>query len=584
MAYSLDTAPCSERRFVTARGAVLRSLRFARAAFFCCLCLTGLLGSAVQPSTARAEDAAVAPIHRTDSPRTEIQSLLSEGRRLEQEKRWNEALTHYEEAARRFPGEPTFERRFEFARMNFELGRRYADSAFRHSLRTTPPEKSLDLYTEVLLKIESHYVDEPDWGGIVAKGTDAFEIALSRKVFLDAYGLSCSDPRIAQLQQQVRREIGQLAPRDRRQARQAVRRAAELAQNALGIPFAAVVIEYVGGAAGSLDPYSAYLTPGQLDDVYSQIEGNFVGLGIELKVECGELKVVRVIPRSPAEESGIHSGDVIVVVDGKATARLGTDEAANLLQGPEGTTVELCLQDAVGKVRTIRVRRRRVDVPSIDEERILDSQNGVAYMRLTCFQKTTSRDLDAALWKLHRAGMRKLILDLRGNPGGLLLTAVEVSDKFLTGGTIVATRGRDRNEAFTYTAKPDGTWHVPLIVLVDSQSASASEIFAGAIRDHHRGIIVGERSYGKGSVQGIFPLATSASGLRLTTAKFYSPAGRPYSKVGVAPDVKVAGQPEVEDGLHAAEPGSDPVVLRAVQVARGMGGAQNASVRRQRFN
>ena len=170
---------------------------------------------------------------------------------------------------------------------------------------------------------------------------------------------------------------------------------------------------------------------------------------------------------------------------------------------------------------------------------MIDPDTGVAYLKLTCFQKTTSRDLDAALWKLHRAGMRSLILDLRGNPGGLLTTSVDVVDKFIERGTIVSTRGRGKDEDYSYSAHSAGTWKVPLVVLIDGDSASASEIFAGAIRDHHRGVLVGTRSYGKGSVQGIFPLNSANAGIRLTTAKFYSPTGRAYSDVGVNPDVEV---------------------------------------------
>ena len=170
---------------------------------------------------------------------------------------------------------------------------------------------------------------------------------------------------------------------------------------------------------------------------------------------------------------------------------------------------------------------------------MVDPENGVAYIKLTSFQKTTSRDVDAALWSLHRQGMRSLIIDVRGNPGGLLNASVEVADKFLPSGVIVSTRGRSTREDFDYQAHNVGTWRVPLVVLIDGDSASASEIFAGAIRDHGRGTVVGERSYGKGSVQGIFPLNRYKSGIRLTTSKFYSPSGQPISDRGVTPNVEV---------------------------------------------
>ncbi len=241
----------------------------------------------------------------------------------------------------------------------------------------------------------------------------------------------------------------------------------------------------------------------------------------------------------------------------------------SLLQGQEGSTVEVVTVSPSDLIRRLRVRREHVEVPSVDDVKIVDAELGVGYLKLTCFQKTTSRDLDAALWKLHRQGMRSLIMDLRGNPGGLLTSSVEVADKFVEDGIIVSTRGRSPLEDFNYTAKKAGTWRVPLVVLIDGESASASEIFAGAIRDHHRGQLVGQRSYGKGSVQGIFPLALANSGVRLTTAKFYSPNGNPISHVGVQPDILV--QQVAKPAPGAANPlvsAEDSVLSAGVQAAR----------------
>ena len=218
----------------------------------------------------------------------------------------------------------------------------------------------------------------------------------------------------------------------------------------------------------------------------------------------------------------------------------------------------------------MKLRREQVEVPSVDEIKMIDPIEGVGYLKLTCFQKTTSRDLDAALWKLNREGMQSLVMDLRGNPGGLLTSSVEIADKFIEDGTIVSTRGRSSLENYTYTAHKAGTWRVPLVVLIDGDSASASEIFAGAIKDHRRGEVVGQRSYGKGSVQGIFPLSLAGSGVRLTTAKFFSPSGAQISHVGVKPTKEIVLQQVAKplaDGtiLPLAH---DTVIEAAIDVAR----------------
>ena len=279
------------------------------------------------------------------------------------------------------------------------------------------------------------------------------------------------------------------------------------------------------------------MSSNQYSETMSQIEGNFVGLGVELRTHQDHLEIVNVISGGSAGQGGIVKGDKVTAVDGRQVIDVGSARAADMMRGPEGSFVGITIER--GQTKTVQLERRRVDIPSVDQVGIVDQQHGIAYVRLTNFQKTTARDFDAALWKLHRDGMRSLIVDVRGNPGGLLTASVEVADRFVGSGIIVSTRGRNPIEDFVHQAKLASTWRVPLVVLVDENSASASEIFAAAIRDHHRGTIVGNQSYGKGSVQGIFPLNVSGGGVRLTTAKFYSPTGKPISQVGVNADVVV---------------------------------------------
>lgn len=501
----------------------------------------------------------------------EVGELLRYGRELELERRWAEALAHYETALRKFPTNETFRRRLDYSRLHYDVVRRCTDQSYGRMLERMSMDEAVSLYGEVLRKIQTHYVEPPNWKSLVVEGVNGLEAALSEDMFRERSLPTVDNARIDEFRYTVRRMMATDMVQSRDAAIDAVSRVANLAREKIGAEPVAVVLECMCGAANSLDTYSTYLTPDQLNDVYSQIEGNFVGLGIEIKAKQGALSIVRVIPGSPAERAGLRGGDQIVVVDGQPTGDLATDKAASLLQGAAGSIARLVVVSAGGQTRNISVCRERVEVPSIDGARIVDSTYGIGYLKLVCFQKTTARDLDAALWELHRAGMRSLIMDLRGNPGGLLITAVEVVDKFVERGVIVTTRGRTPQEDLSYSAHAVGTWSVPLIVLIDENSASAAEIFAGAIRDHHRGTIMGTRSYGKGSVQGIFPLNASEAGVRLTTARFYSPLGHPYSLVGVEPDpaLTIHHVARVAEGDESiVQPEQDECFEAAIQVAR----------------
>lgn len=516
-----------------------------------------------------ASNAAALPAASDDEP--EIAELLDRGRRLEGESRWGEALTLYEDAVRQHPTSPHFEQRLYLSRIHYDLGRRYSDRTFRETITTMNSRQALDLYSEVLQQVQRHYVDNPNWRRLAESGATELEVALADPLFLEANLPQLPKARVDRFRRELRSRVGLQKVDNRHAAVEVASTAARLGRTELGLSESATIHEFVCGAANALDPYSAFLTASQLNEVYSQIEGNFVGLGVELKSDNGALLIVKVIPGSPAQRSGIAANDRIVAVDGRSTSEMTTDQAANLLQGPEGSYVAVTAVSAGKQPRQLRVRREHVEVPSIDEANIVDRDYGVAYIKLTCFQKTTSRDLDTALWKLHRQGMKSLIVDLRKNPGGLLTTAVEVVDKFVDRGTIVSTHGRNRQEDYVYSAREAGTWRVPLVVMIDGDSASASEIFAGAIRDFGRGVIVGSRSYGKGSVQGIFPLNLANSGLRLTTAKFYSPKGRPFSGIGVTPDVLVRHQvarPNLDRANDPSAVPGDEALDEAVRQAR----------------
>ncbi|MEE9602162.1 MAG: hypothetical protein V3V75_02585, partial [Thermoguttaceae bacterium] len=238
----------------------------------------------------------------------EISQQLRQGHQLELESRWGEAVSLYEDALRTFPGDESLQRRFEFSRLHYDVVRRYVDRSFLASLETIPAEKALELYSQALLKIQSHYVEVANWKRLVEHGTNNFEVALDEPSFVKRNLPRRSQTAVAQFRGELRRVIGARIIRTRNDACDAVAAASRLAKQRLGINATPVILEYLCGATNTLDPYSTYLTPDQLSEVYAQIDGNFVGLGIELKARSGSLEIVRVIPGSPAEQGGIKRG------------------------------------------------------------------------------------------------------------------------------------------------------------------------------------------------------------------------------------------------------------------------------------
>lgn len=493
---------------------------------------------------------------------------IEKGLDLERSHMWSDAVRHYETESRKYPDSTKLYQRLVISRLHFDVNRRYQDESFLASVRELSTSQALDLYSEVLANLKTHYVEEIDWSRIQIHGTAALEVALTESKFLDRQLTGADINAIEKFRQTIHHRLQQRSTATRFDLRANAAFVADLASTEIGLSGTATVLEYLSGAVSTLDPYTRLLSPSQLDEMFSNIEGNFVGLGIELKTAPGCLQILSVIPKGPAEEAGIVAGEKIVAVDSSRADEVDPDYVADLLRGPEHTYVAISVVGTDGVERQLQVQRRRVEVPCVENVHFVDAKNMVGYFRLTSFQKTTTRDVERALWHLHRQGMRSLIIDVRGNPGGLLSAAVEVADRFLGKGRIVTTRGRNVRENFDYMAHRANTWNVPIAVLVDRDSASASEIFAGAIADSGRGHIVGETSYGKGSVQGIFRMQSAKFGLCLTTAKFYSPSGRPISRNGVVPTVPVdstyiAARPNLEGRMTLDR--EDAALQKAIQ-------------------
>lgn len=498
------------------------------------------------------------------------------GRALELERKhdWAGAIEVYDKALERWPSRNDFVHRRRLCDTHYRLVRRYQDHSFRNVLLRLPRDRALALYDELLERIATHYVDPVPLEPLVRRGLDNMEVALRDPNFLNVNNAKANPERVTWLRDALRRQRARLKVPDRETASANVIAACELARKAVGLIDAPVILEFAYGACDALDDYTSYLTPDKLDDLYAMIDGNFVGLGIELKLDPEGLLIVGVIRGGPAFETGLKVGDKITHIEKRAVKGLSLDEAANRLQGTEGTAVDIVVMHSNGDTSQFKITRRHVEVESVANVRIVDSAAGVGYVQLTGFQKTSTEELDQAITELRRQGLRSLILDLRGNPGGLLNIAVEIAERFIDQGVIVSTRGRAPGQSQVYRANAKAVWKMPLYVLIDHDSASASEILAGALKDHHRALVLGQRSYGKGSVQSIFALRTAPAGLKLTTAKFYSPQSRPYSEQGVEPDIPVHVVAKPVEGSRGSEakvgdPDTDPVLSQAIRQARG---------------
>lgn len=472
-----------------------------------------------------------------NSPASAEADVLTSGRLLEQERRWHEAILHYERTVRKNPEFRTAAERLQVCRVHHDVTRRYSDRSFLQAVDTSSVADALKVYSEVIAKLEVYYVDRIDYYKLALHGTAFLEVALTEPDFLGKHVRNTSRENVEEFRKNIHKSVFGRRITTAEELKQTATFVAKQAYDSLGLSSTAVIYEYIAGSIGLLDPYSALLTPGEYQEVMSGIEGNLIGLGIELWAEGTELRIVDVFRGGPAYFAGLSPKQHILKVDGVSVQEIGAKRAADMLRGPEGSSVQLQLRTIDDRMLDVKVERRKVDVPSVSIAEMADP--AVGYIRITNFQKTTTNEVSKAMLSLSGQGMRSLIIDLRRNPGGLLDAAVELADLFLDSGTIVSTHGRNGQENHNFTAKRYGTWDIPLVVLIDEDSASASEIFAGAMHDHHRATIVGQTSYGKGSVQGVFHNENGNGGLRLTVSKFYSPNGTPISNNGVRPNVPV---------------------------------------------
>lgn len=452
------------------------------------------------------------------------------------------------------------------------ITRRYQNQGFL-SLLNLPPQQSVALYSEVMQMIDTRHLEPTTPQARVQKALGNLMFALDVPAFVQTNRLMLQ-PANVQGYRQALQQAMQAPVRSEQEAVNMLNWAMQMSQQQIGLRPGATALEFVYGAVESLDKYSAFVPPERSPGASLQLESNMVGIGVQIEMKDQGAEIAKVISGSPAQTAGLKNGDVLLAVSGQQLAGSSVDQAVELISGPAGSPVVLGVQRQNQGPFTVTVTRQPIQLHAVNDVQMI-SGTRVGYFKLDKFTSTATEEVENAMQQLYQQGMQAVVIDLRGNPGGLLTAAIQISDKFLPQGTIVATRGRTAADNTEERATKDHTWKMPLVVLVDHNSASASEIFAAAIQENRRGIVVGRTSYGKGTVQTQFPLQTAGCSLRITTARFYSPTGRVMAGAGVTPDVQI---PETA-GVNQAFGIMDQDVAAAVNVAQqgGFQGNQNLS-------
>ncbi len=323
----------------------------------------------------------------------------------------------------------------------------------------------------------------------------------------------------------------------------------------------------IKGMLENLDPHSTFMTQQEYEEMQETTSGEFSGIGIEMTMENGQVKVVSPIEDTPAFRQGLQPGDIILTIDGESTQELSLQEVVSRIRGPKGTDVELTIiHTNSNSPETVTITRDSIPLISVKAKEL---EKGYHWLRITRFSERTTDDLHEALEKAQESegGIKGIVLDMRNNPGGLVNEAVSVSDTFLSSGDIVSIRGRSLRAMSSYKAKKQNSdITAPMVVLVNAGSASASEIVAGALRDHKRALILGEKTFGKGSVQNVIPLA-DGSGLKLTIALYYTPKGLSIQAEGITPDMEIPFEPVSEEDRKNAR-----IVVREKDLSRHIAG------------
>ncbi len=480
-----------------------------------------------------------------------VQKARERARDLENQGKWEEALTLYDALLLKDRSLTEVKDLYRQCLRRLHLVNRHRDPTFRQQVLKLPAGEAIKLYEIVLTHLQKNYVDRDKVqpARLFQEGLRELQLALSDPVFVQTHLSSAHADAIRAFEAVLRERWGRETPADPARAAALVREVSVAARKALGLKATLVTIEFVCGACNSLDEYTVYLTPSQLADEDTSLESEFVGIGIHVELKDQKLIITAVAPNSPAAQAGLKENDQIIRIDQRLTGKLSSEAARQLLRGEAGSLVEIEVVSPGD--RTPRSPYKLIRQPSVVWTRLFEQETG--YIRIVGFQKTTMRELEEAVEQLRKMGMKALVLDLRGNQGGLFEVAVQVAERFLSSGRIVSTQGRIAEFHNRDYLVPAGHPYLdlPLVVLVDGETASAAEVVAGALKENTRqgqprATLVGQPTFGKGSIQRVLELKmkldelkTVPVGIRMTLARLFSPLNQPYNGCGITPHILV---------------------------------------------
>jgi carboxyl-terminal processing protease len=487
-----------------------------------------------------------------------LDDLRRQAQACERNRDWLEACRFYDEILRKDRRHAEARDGYQRCLRCYRLVCRHRDSSYRQLLTRLSPAQALDVYEQVLSTVAAAYVDrsKTQWTALFQQGVRELRLALEETVFVQEHLADAGPDSVAAFRDRLDgwrdRKVG-----SRAEAREQVLAVVRAGQQVGLLPrpgwITAVALEFASGACNALDEYTLFLTPGSFNDAQAAVRGKLVAVGIDVTAVDQHLEVARVYPRSPAREAGVQRHDRLMKIDGVPVDGLPPEVVAEKLRGAAGSVVRVEIL-GMGQIepRVLELTRRAVVVPSVDHDvQTAMTDTGepivIGLLRISHFQESTLQEVKEALASLQTDGLRVLILDLRGNPGGLFKAAVSVAELFLGAGVIVITRSQFPEYNRPYRAEFGNPLAVPMVVLIDGDTASSAEVLAGALKENRRATLVGQTTFGKGTIQCLIPLDRPPldkvpGGIRITVARFQSPLRHPYCGAGVSPDVPFAAE------------------------------------------